>query len=43
MADVVRLIAATAAIGSLAGAIRWLIDNDPNLGRALRFEIAPWA
>lgn len=36
-------IAKAAIAGSLAGAIRFLVHNDPNLGRALRFEIAPWA
>ncbi len=35
-------IAGAAAIGSLAGAIRWLIGNDENFWRAVRFEIPPW-
>lgn len=36
-------IAGAAAFGSLAGALRWLIRNDENFWRALRFEIPPWA
>jgi ABC-type enterobactin transport system permease subunit len=36
-------IAKAAIAGSLAGSIRFLVANDPNIGRALRFEIPPWA
>jgi hypothetical protein len=35
-------IVKAAFLGGLAGSIRWLVDNDPDLGRALRLEIAPW-
>lgn len=35
-------IALAAALGALGGAVRWLVDNDENFWRALRFEIAPW-
>lgn len=42
MAMLVFIVKAAIA-ASLAGSIRWLVANDTNLGRALRFEIPPWA